>query len=252
MRSLPCPTMDPPPIPPDLCSRCGAITEPLATERDGRGGGSCPDCGLGYSTVVTAVFTRETSEPVRPSSVQPLLQHSGDDHRARQADILGRRTFPIFGLDQRWDGLRWAGGWGTSGDEITHIGLAHGDPYDPTAPLVRIGTWLLAGPMAAMTVGNVAQGLARHLWDEGAAPHDLVRRTWTSDDPTETWSTLELAVDAASVAFRTLGSGASWVALATIGNTLVAIEARHIEPANVGLVTIDDVEPYLGDGPTPR
>ena len=244
--------MDPPPIPPHLCSLCGAITEPLAPAQDGRGGGSCPDCGLGYSTVVTAVFTRETSGPLRPGPDQPGRQHSRDDHRARQADILRRRAFPIFGLDQRWDGLRWVGGWGSSGDEITHIGLAHGDPYDPAAALVRIDTWPLAGPMAAMTVANAAQGLARHLWDEGGAPHGLVRPTWTSDDPTETWNTLELAIDGAPMTFRTLGSGALWVALARIGNKLVAIEVRHIDPDNVGLVTIDDVEPYLGDGPTPR
>ena len=103
-----------------------------------------------------------------------------------------------------------------------------------------------------MTVANAAQGLARHLWDEGGAPHGLVRPTWTSDDPTETWSTVELTVDGAPVDFRTLGSGAVWVALAEIGDILVAIEARHIERDRVGLVTVGDVEPYLGDGPTPR
>jgi hypothetical protein len=165
---------------------------------------------------------------------------------------LRRRTFPIFGLDRRWKGLRWAGGWGSSGDEITHINLAHGDPYDPAAVVVRIESWPLAGPMAAMTVANSAQGLAEHLWEEGDAPHDLVRPTWTSDDPTEIWNTLELPVDGSPVAFRTLRSGVHWVALGTIGGTLVTIEARHIDPDTVGLVTIVDVEPYLGDGPTPR
>jgi hypothetical protein len=242
--------MDPPAIPPHLCSRCGAITEPAAPDPDGRGGGTCPDCGLGYSTVITSVFSQEPVGPVRPWSDR--RRHSDDEHRVRQADILLRRTFPIFRLDQRWDGLRWAGGWGTSGDETTHIGLAHGDPYDPDEVLVRIDTWPLAGAMAAMTVANAAQGLAEYLWDEGAATHDVVRPTWTSDDPTETWHPLELSVDRAAVAFRTLGSGVLWVALAQIGHTLVAIEARHIEPDDVGLVTIEDVDPYMGDGPTPR
>jgi hypothetical protein len=197
-------------------------------------------------------FSQEDAGPVRRRSEWRSGQRSVDEYRTRQEDILRRRRFPIFGLDQRWEGLRWAGGWGSSGDETTHIELAHGDPYDPAEVVVRVGSWPLGGPMAAMTVANSAQELAEYLWDEGGAPHDLVRPTWTSDDPTETCDTLELPVDGSPIAFRTLRSGAHWVALGEIGGTLVAIEARHIDPDTVGLVTIVDVEPYLGDGPTPR
>lgn len=52
--------------------------------------------------------------------------------------------------------------------------------------------------------------------------------------------------------FRSLAAGSFWVALARTGDSLVTVEARHLDPQDIGLVTMDDVEPYLRDAPTPH
>lgn len=234
---------------PHLCSRCGGITERAEVGPDGRGEGACPDCGLGFSSVgMTAVFTRAEGGRLRDWRAR----RRSEAHRSRQADIIRRRTFPIHGLDDRWTGSRWIGGWGTSSDEVDQIGLAHGNPFDETAAVVRVVTWRLSPPMEALTVGNAAQGLVHYLWDEAGAPHDLIRPAYTSDDPTAAWSELVLPVDGSPTAFRSLAHGDHWVALVRTEGILVGIEARHIDRSDVGLVVVNDVESYLAEPPTPH
>jgi hypothetical protein len=104
--------------------------------------------------------------------------------------------------------------------------------------------------MDRLTVANAAQGLAEYLWQEGGADHDTVRTAFTAEDPTATWSDLSLPVDAAPVTFRSLAAGPFWVALGRLGDHLITLEARHLDPAGVALVTVDDVGPYLADAPS--
>jgi hypothetical protein len=164
--------------------------------------------------------------------------------------VLRRRTFPIYGLDARWTGRRWAGGWGSSAGKVDRIDLAHGDAYDEAAPLVRIETLTLEHDPVGMQETTAAQTLAQHLWLEGG-DHDAVRPTFSSPDPTASWGELTLTVDGRRSAFRFLTGGSSWVALGRVGDGIVAVEARHIDPADVGLVTVEDVEPYLADDGLP-
>jgi hypothetical protein len=230
-----------------LCSRCGGITEEAVVRPDGRGEGACPDCGLGFSVAftVTSVFTGSADAGSELSPPSP----EWTAHRRKREDALRNRPFVVYGLDSRWSGTRWVGGWGTSDDEIDHLGLGHGDHLDDAAPLVVITTWRLSGKWPALTVANAAQGLAEYLWQEGA-PHELVRPTFNSEDPTASWSELLVSVDGQPTVFRSLAAGPFWVALAEIGNSLITIEARNVAPDNTGLVTIDDDAPYLaGDRP---
>jgi hypothetical protein len=238
---------------PHLCSRCGGITERAEVGPDGRGEGACPDCGLGFSSVaMTATFSRTEGGPLRAWRARRRSRRHTEAHRSRQADIIRCRTFPIHGLDDRWTGSRWIGGWGTSNDEVNEIGLAHGDLFDETAAVVRVVTWRLAPPMEPLTVANAAQGLAHYLWQEADAPHDLIRPAYTSDDPTAAWSELALPVDGSPTGFRSLAHGDHWVALVRTEGFLVGIEARHIDPGDVGLVTVHDDEVYLAETPTPH
>jgi hypothetical protein len=193
--------------------------------------------------VVVTAFTRAAGADVAPDE-------AAQRHRdVQQQEVLRRRQFAIYGLDARWRGSRWLGGWGTSNNEIDHIELAHGNPFDETAALARVATWRLSPPSGLLTVANAAHALAEYLWEEGA-PHELVRPTFTSEDPTASWSELVLSVDGHPTPFRSLAAGPFWVALAHIGTTLITAEARRIIPHDNGLVTINDVEPYLDDPPS--
>jgi len=218
---------------------------------DGRGQGACPDCGLGFSSVGYSALTRLERGPVREWWARRRGDRQLRSHRAEQHEIVRRRSFPIHGLDDRWSGSRWIGGWGGSHREVDHIDLAHGDPHDPSAPLVRVTTWRLSPGKADHTVTHAAQELAEHLWREAGAPHALVRTSFTSDDPTIAWSELDLSIDEQPTAFRSLAQPPHWVALARIESSLITIEARHVEPHHVALITVDNIEPYLEDPPSP-
>ncbi len=233
-----------------LCSRCGAVTEPAVLGSDGKGEGACPDCGLGFRS--SALFSRPARGPLAAWWARRQGRRHIEAHRRQREDILRRRPFAVFGLDDRWTGARWAGGWGGSDKAVDRIGLGFGDPFDDRAPLVRVFTWRLSAPTDRLTVANVAHELAEYLWQEGGADHDLVRTAFTSEDPTATWTDLSLPVDGRSLTFRSLAAGSFWVALGRVGECLISVEARHIDAARVALVTVKGVEPYLGDAPSPH
>ena len=127
-----------------LCSRCGAVVGPAVLGPDGRGEGACPDCGLGFSSVGSSAFTRSEQGPVREWWARRRSERQVRDRQAEQHEVVRRRSFPIHGLDGRWTGSRWIGGWGSANHEVDHIDLAHGDPHNDSAPLVRITTWRLS------------------------------------------------------------------------------------------------------------
>jgi hypothetical protein len=224
-----------------LCSRCGAVVQYGATE----GAGACPDCGLGFSVVTTGTFRRQ-AESEEDRATREQLDAA---RRREQAEVLYNRTFPVYGLDERWTGSRWFGGFGTHGT-VDHIELAHGDPFDDAAPLVRVAAWRLAPP-EELTVANAAHQLADYLWEDGGAPHDLVRPTFTSPDPTASWAEISLQVDRVTSVFRGLVHGPFWVALACTEHAIITVEARHIAREDFGLVTVENVDSYLLDIPSP-
>ncbi|MGH8990810.1 MAG: hypothetical protein ACRDZ7_04700 [Acidimicrobiia bacterium] len=233
-----------------LCSRCGGVVEALDLQPGETGDGACPDCGLGF-TSSASVFSGPRPGPAGWRARRRGRQ-SLEAHQTRQDHVLRRRTFPVFGLDDRWTGPRWTAGWSSSDDVVESIGLGYGDPYDPGSPEVRVFTARLAPPRERMTEVNATQELVQYLWHEGGADHDIVRSAYTDQDPTAAWSDVTLPVDGQPTAFRTLASGSFWVALGRVGEGLVTIQARLVDPAGVGLVTVHDVEPYLGAGPSPH
>jgi hypothetical protein len=229
-----------------LCPRCGGVVEfpDLGT----CGEAACPECGLGFST--GSVFAAAQRNPLRRWRARRRGATAGRDHAAQRRDVVRQLEFPVYGLDASWTGRRWVGGWGASGDVVDRIDLAHGDAYDAAAPLVRIETRALRVGEKDLQEGFAAKGLAQHLWHEGV-DHEALRPAFTSADPTATWAALTLPVDGEPTAFRLLGAGGSWVALGRVDRRLVAIQGRHVDPASLALVTVEDVEPYLSDDGLP-
>lgn len=170
---------------------------------------------------------------------------------AGRNELIGARTFAIYGLGERWTGRRWLGGWGGPTGAVDRIELAHGDIHKASEALIRVETLSVRSFDYDRAEASAAQSLARHLWHEGAE-HDVVRSAFTASDPTASWDDLTLVVDDVDIPFRQLATGSWWVALGRVGPSLVAIQAREIDPAEVALVAIADVAPYLADDGTPR
>lgn len=224
------------------------MIEPADLEPGGSAEGACPECGLGFTS---SLYSTRHRRLLGRWWARRRGQRQLRSNAAQRDDALRQRSFPIYGLDDQWTGRRWAGGWGGSAGRVDRIDLAHGDAYDEAAPLVRIETVTLQHDPVGMKEAMAAQELAQHLWREGG-DHDAVRPAFTSPDPTASWADLALPVDGRPTAFRFLATGASWVALGRVGDCLVAIQARHVDPDGMGLVTVDAVGPYLADDGLPR
>lgn len=123
-------------------------------------------------------------------------------------------TFVPYGLDERWSGLRWFGGSGSSGSAVTNLVLAFGDaPWDPNEPEVRIETrradlQSLGDPTveAQIVAGQMAREQVGHLWRETGVLRDDVRRAafpidGVRGDPTVGWDHATLSVDGETVSF---------------------------------------------------
>ncbi len=180
--------------------------------------------------------------------------------KAEDRDIVAHCPFPVYGLDGRWTGRRWLGGWGKSGDKIEYLVLAHGNVHDSAAPLVRVETRTTTPEPdedrnAAESKGKrfMTRSLVQHLWHETGVHLEAIPSTFkTTEDPASRWEKTSLQVDGESTEFSTLQVEAQWVALGKVGDALLGLQARNVEPAEIGLITIGNPMEYLEDDETPR
>ena len=161
-----------------------------------------------------------------------------------QRDSFRTNSVPLYGLDQTWDGSRWAGGWG-SGTGGSNFELGHGDPKDDSAQLVRITTWSGSGyPQSLINYIGTARQLAQQIWQHGCDYAD-VRPTFQDQEPTQSWNDISILVEGELISFRSLAARPWWVAIARIDEMVVSICARCVRPEEVSLVVIGDVDLYL-------
>jgi hypothetical protein len=147
------------------------------------------------------------------------------------------------------------GGWGKSGDDIKRLELAHGNVHEPSAPLVRVDTRPTTAEREGMNLATLeprvrrelARSLLQYLWQETDIYLDATRSTFQSDEPTGQWEAMNLDVDGESTKFSWLHEGATWVALGKVGDALLGLQARNLEPAELGLVTVANPMEYLED-----
>jgi hypothetical protein len=236
-----------------LCTRCGAVVDAPDPAPGEERHGACPECGLGF--VSKGVVVARRADAAAPEDPARRARRAALD-RARRDDALralADRSFPLYGLDAAWTGRRWVGGWGRSGvqhpDRVRSVTLAHGDPWDPEAPVVRVESRTAEEPVERIFA---AQELAATLFHETGEHTGAHRAPFGPDDPDSWWDPVELGVDRVPTPFRLLRSGAHWVALGRGDGCLITVAARHVEPDAVRLVTIDDPVAYLDDDAQPR
>jgi len=167
---------------------------------------------------------------------------------AQEVGDLARRAFEKarfdpYGLDPRWTGLRFYGGHGESDGLVTRLTIGHRDGLgDPPTREIRVET--IVGE------SDLARRLSQSFWNETGVLSDDVRRavfprTGGNVDPFESWETIELPVDAATVQFRALSHNDFWVAGRVTDLAAIAVRSRGWPADQTGLVTINDLKPYL-------
>ncbi|WP_253829501.1 hypothetical protein [Prauserella aidingensis] len=142
---------------------------------------------------------------------------------------------PLFG-HQAWTGILLTGRWSFRDDgtgRATTIGLEHGDPDDEQAPWLHV----------LVTCGS-ADSLVRDLHVE------QVRRDRRATVPVERAPSdqrqVEIVVDGRPRTFRFWETGDCWYAACELDQQhAVVLAARHVDPADVALIPVHDIEPYL-------
>ena len=130
--------------------------------------------------------------------------------------------------------------------------LAHSDdPYDPASPQVRIGTHATgSGSNLPAREWQIAHSVVHYFWHEtGVLPDDVRRALFRTDrrdvDPFGPWDSAELTVDSTRVGFRVLAHDDFWVGVGSLGDEVITIRSRGWAPEKTGIVTIDDLAPYV-------
>src|SRR5207248_8110701 len=93
-------------------------------------------CGLGR-TSQPLILGRERSPTPAATATQEAAARPDIARRMQRG--FADASFSPYGLDDRWQGTRWLGGTGSSGNEITRLELVHGEnPWDEEATQIRV------------------------------------------------------------------------------------------------------------------
>ena len=234
-----------------LCPRCGSAIYERVSETESR----CSECGLGLTSVPLRVehpgpsVAGDTSTEDEPEVLV--------EARRRMSGAFAAASFSPCGLDARWKGTRWFGSNGSSNGVVTSLELAHGEgPWDEAAPQVRVEVRLprslSKGDEANVEIEQalLAREQVSRFWMATGALDPEVRAAAFSTgrvhgDPMAPWADAEIPIDGTAVAFRRLEGDRYWLAQASHGRLLVAIESWNWPVESTGLVTVEDLAPYI-------
>jgi hypothetical protein len=192
---------------------------------------------------------------------------------SRQARRRSRRAlqrfeaapFPLYGLPPSWTGARFLGGWAAQRDYragvecTTSMQLGHGERLADRGPLLLVevdaNAWPRLDPPnlaerlahAGAGVGSATPtgprptgaGTAARAGPAGASPAAVGAEAGSAVER------VEIPVDGEPVSFELLADRRHWVAQGERGDLVVTLEARDFPLAQVQLVRVTDLEPYL-------
>jgi hypothetical protein len=175
---------------------------------------------------------------------------AADKGRKEIEDVFRFPPWPLFGLPPSWQGKRFLGGHSASDKTVSALQLAHGDPWNPDAPQLRVEASQREEPL---------RFLAENLWHVARRPPAELRpeefSAWVTKRmieirarPDPEWGHRTILVDGIPVAFDFLGEGNSWVGRGRIGNVVLTLTATSFPVEDAVLVKIADVEPYVQGG----
>ncbi len=179
----------------------------------------------------------------------------------KQADKQHRRTearfraapFPLYGLPPSRQGGRFLGGVGRGGKprhvETWSLSLVHGTLVQGEGPLLSVetsstssvgGDWLLS---VAQMVWTGRASTVEEAVGELARRHPNPSPDLLAAAPAATGFAFSL--DSVPTSFDAFLDGDEWVARAPIGPSFLTVVGNPFDPADVELVRITDLEPYV-------
>jgi hypothetical protein len=206
----------------------------------------CGDDGDGF-----LFFTEEGhTVPGWRMSLKEARRRSIEERERTEARFRSA-PFPLYGLPPSWTGSRFlGGGWwgGPPGRERTKsLSLVHGTLVQGEGPILSVETgsdFSIGGSVLLSVAGMVWEGRSASVADAVAQqtradpnPDALARLPARTE--------LEFNVDTVRNSFDAFVDGDEWVARAEIGTHFVTVEGHSFDPADVALVHVTDIEPYI-------
>ncbi|MGH3443721.1 MAG: hypothetical protein ACRDUY_17070 [Nitriliruptorales bacterium] len=164
-----------------------------------------------------------------------------------QDERFRRTELPLFGMAD-WSGFRFIGGSRLEGDEMVAAALVFRMTVDADPPDVRVETARAGHAPIRLTQERLVDELAgMALRRAHGSPDDWFRDTnrLAAELGGRTWSEQDLPIDGAPTPFRVLRERHAWVAVASLNDHVVAIQAEGVAPEDIALERVIDVEPYI-------
>ena len=161
-----------------------------------------------------------------PDEFWSMVQDSNDRVRASFKD------YPLFAPAQ-WSGTVMLGQWSFSGDGPR--GLMHGLPAE-SEPFIQVMTSPADAKSSAMTLWR-----RHHPFPQDKAEHVRNLENFAAESPVRR----SVLVGGSARDFDVWERETEWWAVAEGPECQILIEAQNIDPSELALVTVEDVEPYI-------
>jgi hypothetical protein len=197
--------------------------------------------------------TDEQGNVVRTRGVSVRKARKQAEKQRRRTEARFRSApFPLYGLPPSWHGDRFLGGAGWGGEpghvQTWNLSLVHGTLVQGTGPMLTVET-----STRVSGGGDMLMVVAEMMWfgrfstvEEAHA--ELVRRHPHYRDldlPSPHRAEPVIAVDGVPTSFDTFVESPEWVSRAQVGPNFLTLVGDPFDPADVAIVQITDVQPYI-------
>lgn len=224
-----------------VCHHCGGTEHVLIGTNERR----CTECGE-----TSKFVTMRTGGNPTPAQLEAGLDQMRSIDRQRDV-AFATADFSVYGLDERWAGLRSFSGWGHSNGITSHLGLAFGNAADRESSLLRVDTHRgsHASPIERYVLARTLVMQLGHEVD--ALPDDVRALAFPHQNPelfqsdmTEHWDDSTIMVEAVPLPVKVLTVEDHWVAIASVDDLVIGLSGQRWPLADVRLVEVTDFAAY--------
>lgn len=154
---------------------------------------------------------------------------------------------PLLGLSLDWLGIRLIGGWGTSGNAVSRLELAHRPNLDIEGSGLRVEV-----AMGREAIADSREEVQLDIADakrRNAAKSDGVQLPERDGELVPVadlvWSKVMISIEGEPVPFDVTRWDQSWAAIGNWEGVVVTVRGTLFPTEGLKLTAIEDVEPYL-------
>ncbi len=214
----------------ELCIRCYELLPETES-----GEGQCPHCELEFSAepspggVLRALPGQ--GGPLTGEALAKWKQQQAND----AAHYASGAKFPLLGLDDSWEGIRWVGGYKGSSPQLERVELMHGRREDPLQ--ASVDTRLKTDGI--FSVRTSLENLMWSLWREYEDGLEYLQAAIRDDSPIGLWEPTTINVNGVQTTAHHVLVGSSDVVVVETDELVITVDSRGLPREDVKLVDAD-------------